>query len=100
MHDQLLNNLLVIPFCVYCTEYVNDANDWMDMIMEKVFVDPASYRAEILKINIPPELSSEYEHPDKVEIIISYVSRFNQGRVVWSLRIFHGRPEIPGVQFL
>ena len=54
----------------------------MDMIMEKVFVDPASYRAEILKINIPPELSSEYEHPDKEEVIASYVSRFNQGRVV------------------
>ena len=69
----------MIPFCVYCTEYVNDL---MDMIMEKVFVDPASYRAEILKINIPPELSSEYEHPDKEEVIASYVSRFNQGRVV------------------
>ncbi|XP_059909430.1 uncharacterized protein LOC132459064 [Gadus macrocephalus] len=48
----------------------------------QVFVDPASYRAEILKINIPPELSSEYEHPDKEEVIASYVSRFNQGRVV------------------
>ncbi|XP_056443945.1 uncharacterized protein LOC130380682 [Gadus chalcogrammus] len=60
-------------------QYVNDL---MDMIMEKVFVDPASYRAEILKINIPPELSSEYEHSDKEEVITSYVSKFNQGRVV------------------
>ncbi|KAG5285072.1 hypothetical protein AALO_G00033790 [Alosa alosa] len=54
-------------------------DDLMDMIMEKVFVDPSSYGDEILKINIPPDLSSEYEHPDKEEVIASYVSRFNQG---------------------
>ena len=84
----------MIHFYVHCTEYVNDLKD---MIMDKGFVDPASYRAEILKINIPPELSSEYEHPDKEEVIASYVSRFNQGRVVWSFLIFHGRQETPGV---
>ena len=89
-------NNLVTSDSLLCVLYVY-VNDLMDMIMEKVFVDPASYRAEILKINIPPELSSEYEHPDKEEVIASYVSRFNQGRVVWSLRIFHGRQETPGV---
>ncbi|KAG5272506.1 hypothetical protein AALO_G00166280 [Alosa alosa] len=53
---------------MYCTGYL------MDMIMEKVFVDPSSYADEILKINIPPDLSSQYEHPDKEEVIASYVS--------------------------
>uniref|UniRef100_A0A8C9ZMU8 Uncharacterized protein n=1 Tax=Sander lucioperca TaxID=283035 RepID=A0A8C9ZMU8_SANLU len=33
-------------------------DDLMDMIMEKVFVDPSPYRDEILKINIPPDRSS------------------------------------------
>ncbi|XP_039644212.1 uncharacterized protein LOC120551100 [Perca fluviatilis] len=54
-------------------------DDLIDMIMEKVFVDPSSYRDEILKINIPPDPSSQYEHPDKEEVIASYVSRFNYG---------------------
>ena len=49
---------------VCCTGYVDDL---MDMIMENVFVDPSSYRAEILKMNIPPDLSSEYEHRDEEE---------------------------------
>ena len=46
---------------MYCTGYVDDL---MDMIMENVLVDPSLYRAEILKMNIPSDLSSEYEHPD------------------------------------
>lgn len=53
------------------------ADDLMDLIMEKVFVDPSSYRDEILNINIPPDLSSQYEHPDMDEVIATYVSRFN-----------------------
>ncbi|XP_059926281.1 uncharacterized protein LOC132471191 isoform X1 [Gadus macrocephalus] len=42
-------------------------DDLMDMIMENVFVDPSSYRAEILKMNIPPDPSSEYEHQNEEE---------------------------------
>ncbi|XP_039662043.1 uncharacterized protein LOC120562391 isoform X1 [Perca fluviatilis] len=34
-------------------------DDLMDLIMEKVFVDPSSYRDEILKLNIPPDRSSQ-----------------------------------------
>ncbi|XP_056110656.1 uncharacterized protein LOC130088048 [Rhinichthys klamathensis goyatoka] len=52
----------------------------MDLIFEKVFEDPGPYEAEVQKIPIPDDLSAQFEKPDKMEVIASYVSRFNQGR--------------------
>ncbi|KAL7373051.1 hypothetical protein ABVT39_009334 [Epinephelus coioides] len=52
--------------------------DLMDLIFEKVFVDPAPYMEEVMKIPIPRDLRAEYVRPDKEEVIASYVSRFNQ----------------------
>uniref|UniRef100_A0A9J8D7P0 THAP-type domain-containing protein n=1 Tax=Cyprinus carpio carpio TaxID=630221 RepID=A0A9J8D7P0_CYPCA len=51
-------------------------DDLQDLIFEHVFVDPASYMDEVLKIPIPPDLCAEYERPDKEEVIM--VSRLNQ----------------------
>lgn len=53
----------------------------MDLIFEKVFEDPGPYEAEVQKIPIPDDLSAQFEKPDKMEVIASYVSRFNQGLV-------------------
>ena len=74
----------------YWTEYVEDL---MGFIMGPVFEDPAAYREEILKIHIPPDLSSEFEHPEKEEVIASYVSRFNRGEAVWNPHIVLGYQE-------
>ena len=63
----------------YCTEYVEVL---MGFIMGPVFEDPAAYRDDLLKIHIPPDLCSEFEHPEKEEVIASYVSRFNPGEAV------------------
>ncbi|XP_076154859.1 uncharacterized protein LOC143138242 [Alosa pseudoharengus] len=54
----------------------------MGFIMGEVFMDPEAYREELLKISIPPDLSSEFEHPEKEEVIANYVSRFNPGEAV------------------
>lgn len=54
----------------------------MDLIMDKVFVDPSPYGDEILNIAIPPDQSSQYEHPDKEDFIAS-------------LHVFPGRQEAP-----
>ncbi|XP_016346660.1 uncharacterized protein LOC107692211 [Sinocyclocheilus anshuiensis] len=53
----------------------------MDLIFEKVVMDPAPYVDEVLKISTPEDLASQFEKPDKLEVIASYVSRFNQGQV-------------------
>ncbi|XP_078028444.1 uncharacterized protein LOC117270027 [Epinephelus lanceolatus] len=53
----------------------------LDLIFEKVFQDPAPYVNEVLKLTIPEDLSAQYERPDKLDVIASYVSRFNQGQV-------------------
>ncbi|KAG7454045.1 hypothetical protein MATL_G00263980 [Megalops atlanticus] len=56
-------------------------DEQMDLIFEKVFEDPVPYEAEVQKIPIPDDLSAQFEKPDKMEVIVSYVSRFNQGLV-------------------
>ncbi|KAA8585662.1 hypothetical protein FQN60_004356 [Etheostoma spectabile] len=48
-----------------------DWDDLMDMIMEKVLGNPLLYKDKILKINIPLDLSLQYEHSDKEEVIAS-----------------------------
>ncbi|XP_042578764.1 uncharacterized protein LOC109076260 isoform X2 [Cyprinus carpio] len=53
----------------------------LDLIFEKVVVDPTPYMDNILKISKPENLTSQFEKPDKLEVIASYVSRFNQGQV-------------------
>ncbi|XP_077102145.1 uncharacterized protein LOC143753562 isoform X5 [Siphateles boraxobius] len=40
-------------------------DDLQDLIFEHVFVDPAPYMDEVLKIPIPPDLCAQYERPDK-----------------------------------
>ncbi|XP_037649668.1 uncharacterized protein LOC119502670 [Sebastes umbrosus] len=52
-------------------------DDLMDLVFEKVFVDPAPYTEEIMKINIPEDLCANYERPDKESVINDFVSRFN-----------------------
>ncbi|CAM4720959.1 unnamed protein product [Leuciscus chuanchicus] len=52
-------------------------DDLQDLIFEHVFVDPAPYMDEVLKIPILLVLCAEYERPDKEEVISTMVSRFN-----------------------
>nr|XP_055069990.1 uncharacterized protein LOC129450961 [Misgurnus anguillicaudatus] len=59
----------------------NYVGELMDLIFEKVFEDPVPYEAEVQKIHIPDDLSSQFEKPDRIEVIERYVSRFNQGVV-------------------
>ncbi len=62
----------------YNTGYVADM---MDLLFEKVFVNPTPYTDELLAIPVPEYLSAQYEKPDKEEVIASFVSRFKQGAV-------------------
>ncbi|KAM8755816.1 uncharacterized protein AB9X84_009227 [Acanthopagrus schlegelii] len=55
--------------------------DMMDLIFDKVFVDPTPYTNAMLAIPVPEDLTAQYAQPDKKEVIASYVSRFNRGRV-------------------
>lgn len=59
-------------------DYVDEL---MDLIFGKVFEDPGTYEAEVQKILIPDGLSAQFEKPDKMEVIASYVSMFNRGLV-------------------
>lgn len=63
----------------YITDYVGEL---MDLIFEKVSEDPVPFEAEVRKIPIPDSFSTQFEKPDKMEVIASCVSRFNQG-LVW-----------------
>ncbi|XDV12214.1 hypothetical protein PO909_000927 [Leuciscus waleckii] len=53
----------------------------LELIFENVVVDPTPYMDDIVKISIPEDLTSQFDKPDKQEVINSYVSRFNQGQV-------------------
>lgn len=53
----------------------------MDLLFEKVFVNPTPYTDELLAIPVPEYLSAQYEKPDKEEVIASFVSRFKRGAV-------------------
>ena len=44
----------------------------------EVFEDPTSFEEEIKTIPIPPDLSAEYTHTPKAELVARHVSRFNQ----------------------
>ncbi|XP_056231468.1 uncharacterized protein LOC130169075 [Seriola aureovittata] len=51
--------------------------DMVDLIFEKVFVDPGPYTEAVLAIPIPEDLTAHFKRPEKEEVISSYVSRFN-----------------------
>ncbi|KAF4114136.1 uncharacterized protein LOC131539617 [Onychostoma macrolepis] len=55
--------------------------DMMDLIFEKVFVNPTPYTDALLAIPVPEDLSAQYEKPDKEEVIASFVSRFKREAV-------------------
>ncbi|CAM4735792.1 unnamed protein product [Leuciscus chuanchicus] len=79
------------------TKYLDDLQD---LIFEHVFVDPAPYMDEVLKIPILSDLCAEYERPDKEEVISTMVSRFNH-QLVGNQHICpdhletHGEPSSP-----
>ncbi len=50
----------------------------MDLIFEKVFVNPMPYTDVLFAIPVPEDLSAQYE---KEEVIASFVSRFKWGAV-------------------
>ncbi|CAM4683430.1 unnamed protein product [Leuciscus chuanchicus] len=78
----------------------NDRYLYIDLIFEHVFVDPAPYMDEVLKIPILSDLCAEYERPDKEEVISTMVSRFNH-QLVGNQHICpdhletHGEPSSP-----
>ncbi len=55
--------------------------DMMDLIFEKVFVNPMPYTDVLFAIPVPEDLSAQYEKPDMEEVIASFVSRFKRGAV-------------------
>ncbi|XP_067237056.1 uncharacterized protein [Chanodichthys erythropterus] len=55
--------------------------DMMNLIFEKVFVNPTPYTDALLAIPVPEDLSEQYEKPDREEVIASFVSRFKRGAV-------------------
>ncbi|XP_063049229.1 uncharacterized protein LOC134443296 [Engraulis encrasicolus] len=54
--------------------------DLISLIMGPVFDNSEPYREAITKINIPPDLSADYDHPEKKAVIANYVSLFNPGQ--------------------
>ena len=66
-------------FVEYCTGYVDDL---MDLIFEKVFVDPSPYLDEVLKISIPEDLCAQNDPPDTEKVIVSF-------HVQWSGSLTH-----------
>ena len=69
---------LIIIVLVFDTGYVVDM---MDLLVEKVFVNPTPYTDAMLAISVPEPLSARYEKLDKQNVIASYVSRFKRGGV-------------------
>ncbi len=55
----------------YNTGYVADM---MDLLFEKVFVNPTPYTDELLAIPVPEYLSAQYEKPDKEEVSSKYTT--------------------------
>ncbi|XP_063061927.1 uncharacterized protein LOC134454691 [Engraulis encrasicolus] len=53
----------------------------MDLIFDKVFVNPAPYTDAMLAIRVPEDLSAQFNKPDKEEVIASFVSRFTREAV-------------------
>ena len=65
---------LISMLMLYLPDYVHDL---MRLLME-VFEDPTSFEEKMKTIPIPPDLSAEYTHPPKAELVAPHVSRFNQ----------------------
>ncbi|XP_063046055.1 uncharacterized protein LOC134440057 [Engraulis encrasicolus] len=53
----------------------------MDLILEKVFVNPAPYTDAMKAMRVPEDLSAQFNRPDKEEVIGSFLSRFTRGGV-------------------
>ncbi len=58
----------------YKTGYVADM---LDLLFEKVFVNPTPYTDALLAVPVPEDLSAQYEKPDK-EVIARFV-KFQTG---------------------
>ncbi|KAF0023438.1 hypothetical protein F2P81_024068 [Scophthalmus maximus] len=55
-------------------------DELMDLIFD-VFKDPAPFMDEVLRIPIPPALSTQFDSPEKQDVVASFVSGFNQAQV-------------------
>ncbi|XP_034053302.1 uncharacterized protein LOC117533581 [Gymnodraco acuticeps] len=53
----------------------------MRLVFEEVFEDPTPFVEEMNKINIPKDLSTQFDRPSKEEVVARHVSRFSLGAV-------------------
>lgn len=51
----------------------------MNLVFDTVFPDPSPYVSQLKRIPEPEPLSSKYGRPAQEDVIVRYVSRFNQG---------------------
>lgn len=54
----------------FFSDYVENL---LDLIFEKVVMDPTPYVDEVLQICIPEDLKAQFQKPDKLDVIASYV---------------------------
>lgn len=45
----------------------------LNLIFEKVVMDPTPYVDEVLQICIPEDRTAQFQKPDKLDVIVSYV---------------------------
>lgn len=57
----------------------NYVDELMDLVFDVVFVDPAPYVSQLKQIPVPELLCSQYDRPEKEDVVARYVSRFNRG---------------------
>ncbi|XP_034082750.1 uncharacterized protein LOC117553079 [Gymnodraco acuticeps] len=70
----------------------------MRLVFEEVFEDPTPFVEEMNKINIPKDLSTQFDRPSKEEVVARHVSRFSLGAVGSPLTVQpdQGTPGVSG----
>ncbi|KAF0036603.1 hypothetical protein F2P81_011915 [Scophthalmus maximus] len=64
----------------YANGVAGYVDDLMDLVFD-IFQDPAPFVDALLRIPVPPYLASQFDRPEKQDVVASFVSRFSQAQV-------------------
>lgn len=83
-----INNQIIITIIIItnnCHEhftktsfYLGYVDELLNLLFNEVLHDPAPFVEQLKAVSVPQPLCSQYERPEKGEVIANYVSRFSR----------------------
>lgn len=59
------------------TFYLGYIDELLNLVFNKVIAQPAPFLEELMAMSVPEPLCSQYERPERADVLTSYVSRFS-----------------------